>query len=61
MVLAKYFRDEGEATGLEKGREESRAEIERVKAENEEKQAEIENLRKLLQESEARNGNKQEE
>ena len=70
MVLAKYFREEGEATGLEKGkvigreegeaiglakgREESRAEIERVTAENEA-------LQKLVQEFEARNGNKQEE
>ena len=62
MVLAKYFREEGEATGLEKGREESRAEIERIKAEaqaNDEKnQARIEELEKLLQESESRNGNK---
>ena len=47
MVLAKYFREEGEAIGLEKGREESRAEIEA--------------LRKRVQELEARNGNKSEE
>lgn len=57
MVLAKYFREEG--------REESRAEIERVKAEaqanDEKKQARIEELEKLLKESEARNGNKPEE
>ena len=72
MVLAKYFREEGEATGLEKGREESRAEIERVKAENqriqaenqqvradkEKDQAQIEALQKRVQEFEARNGNK---
>ena len=67
MVLAKYFREEGEEIGLAKGREESRAEIEKVQAENqrvraedEKKQARIEELQKLLQESEARNGNKPE-
>ena len=42
MVLAKYFREEGEATGLEKGRKES--------------QAKIEALQKRIQELEARNG-----
>ena len=73
MVLAKYFREEGEATGLEKGeaiglakgREEARAEIERIRAEaqaaDEKRQAENDALRKRLQEYEARNGNKQEE
>ena len=47
MVLAHYFKEEG--------REESRAEIERIKAEaqanDEKKQARIDELEKLLQES----------
>lgn len=71
MVLAKYFREEGEATGLEKGeaigrekgREEGRKEGEAIGLAKgrEESRARIEELEKILQESNSRNGNKPEE
>ena len=74
MVLAKYFREEGEATGLEKGkvigREEGREEGEAIglakgreesRAEIERVTAEKEALQKIVQEYEARNGKQPEE
>lgn len=59
MVLAKYFREEGEATGLEKGREESRAEIERVKAENQRVHAENQRIQAENQQVRAEKENDQ--
>ena len=59
MVLAQYFKEEGR----EEGRKEGRKEGEEIGLEKgrEESRAKIEELQKLLQESQARNGNKQEE
>ena len=63
MVLAHYFREdgrkEGEAIGLAKAREESQAELERVKAEaqaeSDKKQAKIDALQWRLNEVQHRN------
>ena len=66
MVLAHYFRKEGEAIGLAKAREESRAEIEELQwrlngLEHKKMQAELEELRKRVEALEATGGKQADE